>query len=779
MASAVLSSVPTTASRFALLQVDSGSGSDSEPGKGKGRNTGKSQSLGSKSTTNEKKREKRRKKKEQQQSEANELRNLAFKKIPQKSSHAICNTQHELSLSNPAQKDSREENWQEWRQRDEQLTSEMFEADLEKALLLSKLEYEEHKKEYENAENASTQSKVVNKKDKRKNHQGRDKPVTVSLKDFQSEDHISKKTEEVVLKDGRIERLKLELERKDAEIQKLKNVITEWEAKSKEVKARNAQLLKMLQEGEMKDKAEILLQVDESQSIKNELTIQITITDTNVSGGEVQVAAQRKAASTCVIVNHLPKNKLSKLWEHRGVESAWELILRPQDHSAQQTNTTGSNVTTSSAPNNSSSTSGSATSNPFGLGGLGGLAGLSSLGLNTTNFSELQSQMQRQLLSNPEMMVQIMENPFVQSMLSNPDLMRQLIMANPQMQQLIQRNPEISHMLNNPDIMRQTLELARNPAMMQEMMRNQDRALSNLESIPGGYNALRRMYTDIQEPMLSAAQEQFGGNPFASLVSNTSSGEGSQPSRTENRDPLPNPWAPQASQSSSSSSGTTNSVGSTAGSAASGTAGQSTAAPNLVPGVGASMFNTPGMQSLLQQITENPQLMQNMLSAPYMRSMMQSLSQNPDLAAQMQNPDTLSAMSNPRAMQALLQIQQGLQTLATEAPGLIPGFTPGLGALGSTGGSSGTSGSSAAPSENTSPTAGTTEPGHQQFIQQMLQALAGVNPQLQNPEVRFQQQLEQLSAMGFLNREANLQALIATGGDINAAIERLLGSQPS
>ncbi|XP_025137732.1 G kinase-anchoring protein 1 isoform X2 [Bubalus bubalis] len=274
MASAVLSSVPTTASRFALLQVDSGSGSDSEPGKGKGRNTGKSQT--NKSTTNEKKREKRRKKKEQQQSEANELRNLAFKKIPQKSSHAICNAQHELSLPNPVQKDSREENWQEWRQRDEQLTSEMFEADLEKALLLSKLEYEEHKKEYENAENASTQSKVMNKKDKRKTHQGKDKPLTISLKEFQSEDHISKKTEEVILKDGRIERLKLELERKDAEIQKLKNVIAQWEAKYKEVKARNAQLLKMLQEGEMKDKAEILLQVDESQSIKNELTIQVT-----------------------------------------------------------------------------------------------------------------------------------------------------------------------------------------------------------------------------------------------------------------------------------------------------------------------------------------------------------------------------------------------------------------------------------------------------------------------------------------------------------------------
>jgi len=30
-------------------------------------------------------------------------------------------------------------------------------------------------------------------------------------------------------------------------------------------------------------------------------------------------------------------------------------------------------------------------------------------------------------------------------------------------------------MMNNPQIMRQTLELARNPAMLQEMMRNQDR----------------------------------------------------------------------------------------------------------------------------------------------------------------------------------------------------------------------------------------------------------------------------------------------------------------
>ena len=42
---------------------------------------------------------------------------------------------------------------------------------------------------------------------------------------------------------------------------------------------------------------------------------------------------------------------------------------------------------------------------------------------------------------------------------------------------------------------------------------------------------------------------------------------------------------------------------------------------------------------------------------------------------QMQNPESLSVMTNPRAMQALMQIQQGLQTLQTEAPGLMPGYT--------------------------------------------------------------------------------------------------------
>ena len=39
--------------------------------------------------------------------------------------------------------------------------------------------------------------------------------------------------------------------------------------------------------------------------------------------------------------------------------------------------------------------------------------------------------------------------------------------------------------------------------------------------------------------------------------------------------------------------------------------------PSGEPLTGSSLFTSPGMQSLMQQMTENPQLMQNMLNAPY------------------------------------------------------------------------------------------------------------------------------------------------------------------
>lgn len=63
----------------------------------------------------------------------------------------------------------------------------------------------------------------------------------------------------------------------------------------------------------------------------------------------------------------------------------------------------------------------------------------------------------------------------------------------------------------------------------------------------------------------------------------------------------------------------------------------------------------------------------------------------------------------------------------------------------------------------------------QDFMGRMMNGMTNQGTQ-QNlpPEQRYQSQLEQLASMGFVNQEANLQALIATFGDINAAVERLL-----
>lgn len=480
---------------------------------------------------------------------------------------------------------------------------------------------------------------------------------------------------------------------------------------------------------------------------------------------------------------------------------------------------TESNNSTTSTARSGSPSAGSVPNPPtnpmFGnLGGLG-MSGLSGLGLDSANFAQMSQQMQQQLMSNPDMMRQVLDNPMVQNLMQNPELMRQMIMGNPQMQQLMERNPEIAHMLNNPELLRQTMEIARNPAAMQEMMRTQDRALSNLESLPGGYNALRRMYTDIQEPMMNAAQEQLAGNPFAALAnSGTTSGSTSSQQGRENTQPLPNPWASPGSGSNSSASSTTAPTSSN-------TSRPQTQTP--LQGAGPHIYNSPGMQSLLSQIAGNPDLMQNMMSTPYMQAMMQSMQANPQLAShiirsnpllsgnpqmqdqmidmlptflnQMQNPEVQSAMSNPRVLQAILQIQQGMADLASEAPALLPAFGGGVGAApgttGSTtsstasstttttpaGSSAGTGATSTTSATGTVPTPGQSNQWGD-LMAQVLQAMSTnqtnqANSQLP-PEQRFQRQLEQLAAMGFLNRDANIQALTATEGDVNAAIDKLI-----
>jgi ubiquilin len=382
---------------------------------------------------------------------------------------------------------------------------------------------------------------------------------------------------------------------------------------------------------------------------------------------------------------------------------------------------------------------------------LGGLVGLSSMGMNSSNLVEIQQRLQRELQNNPALLQLYLDNPLTQSLMNDPEHMRTLITSNPQMQELLERNPEISHMLNNPELLRQTMELARNPSVYQELLRSNDRAMANLESIPGGYNALQRMYRDIQEPMLTSLTEQFTQNPFAGLAENSTA-----PNQPQDTRSVPNPWTGQANSGSQNRS----------------------------------------MASVMQQMLENSDLMQNMLSAPYMQSMLSALTADPNMAnallsenpllagnpvlqeqirnmmpqflQQLQNPDMQNVLSNPQALNAIMQIQQGMETLRQTAPNLLnPTGTSTTAAETVT---------STTTNNTTTRTAPTTTPPTDTFSEFMARMVAGMNSQSENlpPEERYQAQLEQLTSMGFTNREANLQALVATFGDVSAAIERLL-----
>lgn len=454
----------------------------------------------------------------------------------------------------------------------------------------------------------------------------------------------------------------------------------------------------------------------------------------------------------------------------------------------------------------------------FGLGGaLGGIPGLESLGMGSANFMEMQQRMQRELSSNPELIRNLMDNPAVTQLMSDPNIVRSIFESNPQMRELMERNPEISHIMNNPQLLRQTLELARNPSMLQELMRTHDRALSNLESIPGGYNALQRMYRDIQEPMLSAASDPR--NPFAGLVDSNPDGANPQQGQ-ENRDPLPNPWSPRDAANNSSAPRTPRTVPSN-------TSGMTT------PAAGGN-----ALQNMMQQMIDNPQAMQNFTSAPYVQNLLESMEQDPDMAMrllnmnplisrnpamqeqmrtmlpnfmqQLQNPEVQNLTSNPQALSAIMQIQQGLDRLRDAAPSFVSSL--GLGPLPSfnldpaaaasntasatAGAATRTAGDSPAASTNSDPTSTTTTtsstpnagtgpaPNRQddalsQFLSRMFANMSSQNPSATPslpPEERYRSQLEQLTSMGFVNRDANLQALIATFGDVNAAVERLLGN---
>lgn len=161
----------------------------------------------------------------------------------------------------------------------------------------------------------------------------------------------------------------------------------------------------------------------------------------------------------------------------------------------------------------------------------------------------------------------------------------------------------------------------------------------------------------------------------------------------------------------------------------------------------ASMMNNPAMQSMMSDPNMMRQTMEMMMANP---QLLQSLLQmNP--AYQNAPPQVQQMMQRPEFLRMILEMSVNMPPPSGQT---MPNTT-GMGA------------------------------NEQQFSQYMqtIEALMGpaattaapASPvSNEPPEVRFASQLQQLTDMGFYDPEANIRALLATGGNVHLAIERLL-----
>lgn len=285
------------ASRFALLKVE---GDDDDKEK-------KAAQKASNAQTNKKK---NKKKKGGQQDE--ELRNLAFGRPT--SGQQRSNKKKTAAPS--------EEEWEKWQETDKQLTADAYEKDLQEALLQSKLEFEKKEQAKKMVPEAGPPEFLTQGKEDKKKRKHKDKPATMSLDEFNQmnaekpsgfsdeldeipspvpphtngaeidpkffshlDDSVQKiiqkeKIQEEYQKHFAVESVvsakhKKEMEKKDKEIEFLRTSMKKLEEEYKQVKKRNKQLCVILAQGEMKDKAEVLMQVDQLTQVKDELTEQV------------------------------------------------------------------------------------------------------------------------------------------------------------------------------------------------------------------------------------------------------------------------------------------------------------------------------------------------------------------------------------------------------------------------------------------------------------------------------------------------------------------------
>merc|ERR1711957_589197 len=207
---------------------------------------------------------------------------------------------------------------------------------------------------------------------------------------------------------------------------------------------------------------------------------------------------------------------------------------------------------------------------------------------------QMMAQSQQMMMQNPEMMQQLMNSPWVQQMLDNPEMLRGMMRMNPRMNELMESRPEIARMMDDPDMLRQSVRMMSNPSLMREMTRNADRALGNLDAMPGGHQALVRAHEEYIDPLYNAMSSSSNGGA-AGVNSYTAES-------APNTEALANPWGPPPAAAPAPSP--TPAMGQPS----------TPASSPLMPSAGAMGMNANQhggnpMQQMMQQMMQNPAMM--------------------------------------------------------------------------------------------------------------------------------------------------------------------------
>jgi len=273
-------------------------------------------------------------------------------------------------------------------------------------------------------------------------------------------------------------------------------------------------------------------------------------------------------------------------------------------------------------------------------------------------FEQMQAQVQQQMAQNPEMMQQMMNSPMMQQMMSNPETLRGMMRMNPRMNQLMEQRPEIARMLEDPELMQQSMRMMANPELMREMTRNQDRAMGQLNVMPGGHQALVNAHADLMDPLHAAMS---GGNAASGTAQPTYDDAVAAP----NNEALPNPWGgPPASTPAPAPTAT---MPATPTWSAPPPASAATAVPPLASAFGQQGAQPDPMQQMMQQMMSNPAMMQHAMGMT--QQMMQPQANAQGNAAPFSGfGGGAGGFGSPGANPFQMMMQQQMNTGAAQSP---------------------------------------------------------------------------------------------------------------